>query len=60
MCTIGVTLGFPDNCIFYHGPHSSHCLASIWLNSGCLEDGLGYPLGVSFSEYETMQYQDLP
>ena len=41
---------FPDGCLTYEGPHSYHCLANLWIDSGCLETGEKHPQSLSAEE----------
>nr|XP_039272236.1 uncharacterized protein LOC120346535 [Styela clava] len=34
---------YPSNCTNYYGPHSVHCLGTIWFSAKCLEEGSKYP-----------------
>ncbi|XP_077971333.1 uncharacterized protein LOC120346548 [Styela clava] len=41
---------FPEGCANYYGPHSTHCLKTIWASAGCSKQGTKYPLSVSAQE----------
>nr|XP_039272237.1 uncharacterized protein LOC120346536 [Styela clava] len=34
---------YPANCTNYYGPHTIHCLKTIWFSAKCLEEGSKYP-----------------
>ena len=36
-------LVFPPACSDFRGPHEEQCLSEIWLETGCLQRGLGFP-----------------
>ena len=33
----------PLGCVSLIGPYTMDCLTNIWIEEGCLEEGLGYP-----------------
>ena len=37
----------PDQCNSFEGPLSRACLAALWVGSGCLKPGEGYPLNAT-------------
>jgi len=36
-------LAFPTGCSSYTGPNNISCFVTIWLSSGCVEEGWKYP-----------------
>ena len=38
---------FPFGCLNYRGPHDRLCLAAIWLEVGCIEEGYLYPTNMT-------------
>ena len=47
-------LGFPRFCRTFNQSHEPSCLETIWLNVGCLRDGLGEPFKRSQAERERL------
>ena len=43
-------LVFPVGCKKYKGPHSVNCYKTIWLESGCIRRGLGWPDDLTLKE----------
>ena len=50
---------FPPDCDQYEGPHSKKCYENIWLKTGCLSRGLGWPDGLTLGEITFLNDFDL-
>ena len=40
-------LEFPSGCSTFQNPHDVDCYQSMWIGSGCSQDGLNYPSNMS-------------
>jgi len=47
-------LEFPVHCIAFWGPHSVECLIDIWLELGCLEEGVYFPDNLNSEQMEIL------
>ena len=47
-------LEFPLGCEAFEGSHSVDCLSAMWLESGCLPQGSGFPENFDFEENDTL------
>ena len=53
-------LEFPHDCRFFSGPHSTTCLATLWIDAGCTEDGIGYPERLNSADNATLNAMTIP
>ncbi|XP_078487541.1 uncharacterized protein LOC144745382 [Ciona intestinalis] len=50
---------FPENCDSYHGPHSVHCLITIWKEVDCKVKGYRYPNNFTTENNHTLEFFSL-
>ena len=50
---------FPSGCHQFQGPHSISCYENIWLDVGCLPQGLSWPDDLTLSEITYLNDFDL-
>ena len=43
---------FPGKCIAFWGSHSMECVTGMWLELGCLREGLYYPENLDPNQLE--------
>ena len=49
----------PEGCSSFIGPHSTQCLATVWLKAGCIEEGNRFPTKLTPAELLTYSQRDL-
>ena len=52
-------LGFPYECQQYRGPHYQSCVATIWREIGCVEEGWKHPTNLTADQWGVLNNMDL-
>ena len=50
---------FSDSCHSYIGPHSTACLSTMWLQTGCVDGGQGSPSNMETFYLDKLKSQNL-